>query len=204
MPISAWARPKSGGLEQPRLVAPGYLNLPFMEERLDHRAGNITGLHQDHHPNDPDDRIPAVGEDGGKGSRDQGHGTYDNDERHLEPCRAGYPHAERDCRHHKRFQTERLPQRIVVGWKETTNTAAILRVFPSFLSQFAIGVDRVFGNRARSLRGRPLMTGSPPPVGDARPLLSFFIHDLRAGGAERNIVRLVNGVVSTAFVPTWC
>jgi glycosyltransferase involved in cell wall biosynthesis len=26
------------------------------------------------------------------------------------------------------------------------------------------------------------------------PLLSFFIHDLRSGGAERNIVRLVNGV----------
>jgi glycosyltransferase involved in cell wall biosynthesis len=43
------------------------------------------------------------------------------------------------------------------------------------------------------------MTGSPAQAGDTRPLLSFFIHDLRAGGAERNIVRLVNGVVSTGI-----
>ena len=28
------------------------------------------------------------------------------------------------------------------------------------------------------------------------PLLAFFMHDLRAGGAERNIVRLVNGVAA--------
>lgn len=151
MPISGRARPKSGGLEQPRPVAPGYLDLPFMEERLDHRAGKIAGLHKDHHLNDPDDRIPAVGEDGGKGGRDQGHGTYDNDDRHPETCRTDYPHADRDCRHHKPFQAERLPQRIFVGWKQTTNnTAAIPRIFPSLLSPFALRVDRAFGNRAMS------------------------------------------------------
>src|SRR5262245_58969526 len=33
------------------------------------------------------------------------------------------------------------------------------------------------------------------PLG-SNPSLAFFIHDLRAGGAERNIVRLVNGIAA--------